>query len=59
MARHEPDTILHGAPGVPAIIVRDHGAWEARVAAREAADLEAAERRLAEPAGEEAGDDRA
>lgn len=28
-----PVTILSGAPGVPTVVVRDHGAWEQQVAA--------------------------
>ena len=35
--QYEATTILPGAPGVPTIIVRDRGAWEAQVAAEKRA----------------------
>jgi hypothetical protein len=40
MARQGPTTILSGAPGVATVVVRDHGAWEAQVAAENRARVD-------------------
>src|SRR6266496_5677548 len=37
MAGHEITTILGGSRGVPPLMIRDHGAWEAQVAAEKRA----------------------
>jgi hypothetical protein len=38
---HEATTIMHGGPGVPTIIVRDHDGWVAQVAAEKRAKADA------------------
>jgi hypothetical protein len=39
--QYEPTTIMHGGPGVPTVIVRDHDGWRAQVEAEKRAKADA------------------